>query len=86
MGFLPKNTIALTNCTFLQFCVINVPLQSFITVPISQMKQQFGCSTYCVVLCCLILFTNFVIKVIFLLDNGFFVSYPATVVTMTYKE
>jgi hypothetical protein len=71
MGFLPKYTIAMAIGTFLQFCVISISLQSFITVRISHMKQQLGCSTYCVVLCCLILITNFVILVIYFRDKGF---------------
>jgi hypothetical protein len=44
-GFPQKNATAMTICTFLQFCVINISLQSFITVPVSHMKQQHGCST-----------------------------------------
>jgi len=50
MQFLPKNAIAMTICTFLQFCVISIILQFFITVPVSHMKQQLECSAYCVVL------------------------------------
>jgi hypothetical protein len=55
MQFLPKNATAMTVCIFLQFCVISIPLQSFITVPVSHVKQQLGCSAYCVVLCCVVL-------------------------------
>ena len=46
MWFLPKSAIAMPICTFMQFCVISIHFQSFITVPVSHMKQQLGCTAY----------------------------------------